>query len=308
MDWLLDDKPECAQKTRQKPWKIAIVDDEPQVHKITKLALQGFEFENRSLTFVQAYDAASARELFRQHNDIAVVLLDVVMDSDDAGLRLVEFLRDDLGNHYSRIVLRTGQPGMAPQHEVVSHYDIDCYRAKTELTHQALTQTFYTTLRAYRDLVRMQRYQHGLEAVIKAISQFNEVDDFSQFAQSLMGQVGSVLNAYQSDFMVHPSEIVTLARNSQQSCWHLKVDDGTANNVSIETYAHQAMTERQSIFQPPVHAHYYRSAKGTESVFVIQTTEQLSAEGERLLAMFSQNIVLILERIMCSQESASSSC
>ncbi|MBW8189926.1 DUF3369 domain-containing protein [Neiella marina] len=302
MDWLLDEEPKCEQRVEREPWKIVIVDDEPEVHKITELALRDFEFENRPLTFINAYDGQSARELFEQHDDIALVLLDVVMESDDAGLRTVEYLRDQLRNHYTRVVLRTGQPGMAPEHEVISHYDIDGYRAKTELTHESLTQTFYTTLRAYRDLVRMQRYQYGLEAVIRSIAQFNELDDFSTFTQSLMEQVGAVLNAYRSDLVIQPAEIVSLGHQQQTPRWNIKVDNGTTESNSTQELAQQSLKSKQSIFQPPVHAYYHRSAQGTESVFVIQTSDTVEPEGERLLALFSQNVVLILERLLRSEQ------
>lgn len=304
MDWLLDEEQKCEQQLKRKPWKIVIVDDEPEIHKITELALRDFEFENRPLQFINAYDGKSACELFKQHDDIALVLLDVVMESDDAGLRTVEYLRDELGNHFTRVVLRTGQPGMAPEHEVISHYDIDGYRAKTELTHESLTQTFYTTLRAYRDLSRMQRYQHGLEAVIRSIAQFNELDDFSSFTQSLMEQVGAVLNAYRSDLVIQPAEIVSLGQQQQTTCWNIKVDNGSNLSDSAQALAQKSLQAKQSIFQPPAHAYYHRSAQGTESVFVIQTSEAIEPEGERLLAMFSQNVVLILERLLRSSQIA----
>jgi len=42
------------------------------------------------------------------------VLLDVIMETDQAGLDLVEFIRDTLKNETVRIILRTGQPGQAP--------------------------------------------------------------------------------------------------------------------------------------------------------------------------------------------------
>ena len=68
-----------------------------------------------------------------QH-DIAVALVDVVMESYDAGLKLVEHIRHRVGNSLIRIVIRTGQPGVAPERYVIDNYDIDDYKDKTELT------------------------------------------------------------------------------------------------------------------------------------------------------------------------------
>ncbi|MFS1704782.1 response regulator, partial [Alteromonas sp. AMM-1] len=130
-----DDEPEQGELGY---WKVLIVDDEPEVHAVTRLALNDFTLNGRALTFLSAYDGEEARRMFREHNDIAVVLLDVVMESDDAGLRVADYIRNDLENHFTRIILRTGQPGQAPEKDVIINYDINDYKSKTELTAQKL--------------------------------------------------------------------------------------------------------------------------------------------------------------------------
>ena len=116
------------------PWKVLIVDDEPEVHAVTKLALSDFIFLNRRIQFMSAYSGEQAREFFKEHRDIAVVLLDVVMETDDAGLKVAEYVRNNLNNHFTRIILRTGQPGQAPEKDIIVNYDINDYKSKTELT------------------------------------------------------------------------------------------------------------------------------------------------------------------------------
>ena len=135
------------------PWKVLIVDDEPEVHNVTRLVLGNFRFADRRLQFLSAHSAAEARELLKTHHDAAVVLLDVVMESEQAGLQLVRSIREELGNPFVRIVLRTGQPGQAPEQEVIATYDINDYKEKTELTAPKLATTMYTALRAYRDML-----------------------------------------------------------------------------------------------------------------------------------------------------------
>jgi CheY-like chemotaxis protein len=94
-----------------KPWKLLIVDDEASIHDMTKRVLADIRFENRPLAFLDAYDGAEACAVMAAHDDIAVILLDVVMESDDAGLRVVRYIREELRNKFTRIILRTGQPG-----------------------------------------------------------------------------------------------------------------------------------------------------------------------------------------------------
>ncbi len=96
--------------TRFPPWKVLVVDDEPDVHDITKLTLNRFMLDERPLAFLHAYSGAQAKEILATESNIALVFLDVVMESDDAGLEVARWMRQDLGNQFTRIVLRTGQP------------------------------------------------------------------------------------------------------------------------------------------------------------------------------------------------------
>lgn len=102
---------------RNPPWLILIVDDDHEVHAITRVVLGDATFEKRPLKFLSAYSARQARALLAEHRDIAAILLDVVMETDDAGLTLVRHIREELGNRQVRIILRTGQPGQAPERD-----------------------------------------------------------------------------------------------------------------------------------------------------------------------------------------------
>ncbi|MBV2127633.1 PP2C family protein-serine/threonine phosphatase [Arsukibacterium indicum] len=149
-------------------WTVLIVDDDPEIHQVTLLTLRDFNFQNHKLKFISAYSAAEAKPILASNNDIALVLLDVVMETDDAGLTLVHYIRDTLQNQLVRIVLRTGQPGQAPEQKVVQDYDINDYRAKTELTVQRLTTTVLSALRAYNAIVELAKLNETLEAKVQA--------------------------------------------------------------------------------------------------------------------------------------------
>ncbi len=149
-------------------WKILIVDDEPDIRALTRLSLRDFSFANRSLEFIEAGSAAEAKIVLEQHPDIAVALVDVVMEADDSGLKLVEYIRQQLGNTLLRIVIRTGQPGVAPERYVIDHYDIDDYKDKTELTASRLYTTVRSALKAFRDLQTINTSRLGLERVLQA--------------------------------------------------------------------------------------------------------------------------------------------
>ncbi|MGB0694388.1 MAG: sensor histidine kinase [Rhodospirillaceae bacterium] len=144
------------------PWNVLIVDDDPEVHLITRAVLYPLRFKGRALALKSAYSAYEAEAVIAADPTIAVILLDVVMETEDAGLRLVKTIREKLGNRMVRIILRTGQPGQAPEREVIIDYDINDYKAKTELTAQKLFTSMVAALRSYDDLRALEASEQKL--------------------------------------------------------------------------------------------------------------------------------------------------
>lgn len=175
------------------PWKILIVDDEPDVHMATKLALKGFEFDGRPLEFLTAESGKEAREILAAESELALILLDVVMESDDAGLKLVDHIRNDLGYHNVRIVLRTGQPGQAPERDVIVRYDINDYKEKTDLSSTKLFTLVYSVLRSYRDIQIIESSRKGLERVIDSSALMFKEQFIDNFARGVLDQVSSLI-------------------------------------------------------------------------------------------------------------------
>lgn len=130
-------------------WKLLIVDDDADIHQVTRMALRRTRYEDRSLEFISAKSEKEAREVLAEHKDIAVVLLDVIMEARDSGLRLVKFIREELGNDRIRIIIRTGQPGEIPADSVVRDYEINDYKSKTEITRQVLIDSVVSQLDHY---------------------------------------------------------------------------------------------------------------------------------------------------------------
>lgn len=147
------DKDAAARAT---PWKVLIVDDEPDVHVATKLALKEFAFNKRGIEFLDAYDGSEACQILSQHPEIAVVFLDVVMESEDSGLKVARRIREEIGNARVRIILRTGQPGQAPEEQVMLGYQINDYKLKSELTAKKLFTSLVSALRSHQELESLE--------------------------------------------------------------------------------------------------------------------------------------------------------
>ncbi len=137
--------------------KLLIVDDEKEIHVMTKLVLSDYSYEGSTLEFLSAYSGKEAKKLIKEHPDAACILLDVVMETNEAGLEVARFIRKDAENDKIRIILRTGQPGKAPEKEIILNYDINDYKEKTELTTQKLFTSITTALRSYNHLVELEQ-------------------------------------------------------------------------------------------------------------------------------------------------------
>lgn len=155
------------------PWQVLVVDDDETVHRATRFALDDFRFEDRPLEIISAYTAAQARELIVDRADMAVVLLDVVMETEYVGLEFARWVRDELANPRVRIVMRTGQPGFAPELQVIRDYDINDYKEKSDLTNTKLLTTIYAALRGFRDIVRLEEKSDALRQALVAAEEAN---------------------------------------------------------------------------------------------------------------------------------------
>ena len=175
------------------PWIILMVDDDPDVHSATLHSMQGIYICGHPLHFLHAYTAMQAREFVAEREDIAVIMLDVVMETDDAGLKLVNQIRGELGRSIVQIILRTGQPGFAPEIETIRQYEINDYRTKTELTQVRLYTTLSGAIRTYQHLHSMAETRRGLEVVVHASTELSRARGLHKFSEGLITQLCALL-------------------------------------------------------------------------------------------------------------------
>jgi len=194
-----DDAPNTApEPASTRVWKLLIVDDEPEIHDITRLAIGDLRIDGHPLALLSVYSATAARVVLQSHLDIAVILLDVVMESENAGLELVRWIRGTLGSSRVRIVLRTGQPGHAPEQRVMFDYDINDYRDKTEITAQRLTTTVLGAVRSYRDLCIIESHKFGLEQIVRSTAALFERQSIDQFITGVLHQLSALVSPQES--------------------------------------------------------------------------------------------------------------
>ncbi|WP_159737858.1 DUF3369 domain-containing protein [Vibrio atypicus] len=286
------------------PWKVLLVDDDEQMHQITRLALSGFEFDGRGLELVSAYSAIEAKSKCQQERDFALALVDVVMESDHAGLGLVKFIREELQNRVIRLVLRTGQAGQAPEDTVIREYEIDDYKEKTELTTQKLKTLLYSMLRSYRDLKLIEAQKEGLKKVIKSSAKVQNTTTLQAYASSVLEQLTSLLQLEESAFycLVKPrpqgeeSRSMTLAASgSYVDCYSECAFDKLPPEVSERCL--NVLAERQSKNFGDAFVLFASDHQGVDSILYVNYNRELNELDFQLLEIYMQNIGLTFENL-----------
>jgi CheY-like chemotaxis protein len=169
-----------------KRYKVLVVDDEPDIHSVTKLSLKTLTHAGKKLKFINASTGEEALQIMRAQPDVAVILLDVVMESDSAGLDACREIREGLGNHLVRILLRTGQPGSAPERETIDTYDIDGYLPKAELSSTRLYAAVRTAVRAWDELASLERHRRYLDAIHEGVVSLRSFQPLEQSLEQIV--------------------------------------------------------------------------------------------------------------------------
>ncbi|MDQ2823645.1 MAG: DUF3369 domain-containing protein [Pseudomonadota bacterium] len=291
------------------PWKVLLVDDEPDIHDVTKLTLTRFRLDGRALSFVHAYSGAEAKEVLAREKDIALVFLDVVMEREDSGLEVARWMREDLHNQFTRIVLRTGQPGQAPEERVIVDYDINDYKEKTELDRTKLFTTTFAALRAYRDIMKVEEaritqhvYREGLERVIAASAHIFQQRNLKDFASGLLQQVVALLRLEQSMLLRVAGASLITGESEYEVLAQIGNMDGDVLSDDLLAQLDDARRNRISRLQSGTYVGYFPNNSGKVSLLVLRGVESISDIDAQLLEVFCSGVAIAFDNILLNQE------
>jgi len=294
-----------------KPWKIMIVDDEPAMHDVTRLALSGVTFGGRSLEFISCYSGAEAIEAMAAHPDTALMLLDVVMETEHAGLEVARRVREELRNELVRIVLRTGQPGQAPERKVITDYDINDYKEKTELTSSKLFTLLYASLRAYQSILSIELSKRGLEKVIEASADIFKLSSLDRFAHGVLEQLSALLQISPGAlFMQQRQEghINGLAACFAGNRWHAIAGVGKYAQLPTDNLADVLGKERMELLDRAATSEIalddsadfavsFEDRFGNRNLLLIEGIEPLGPLERDLARLFLRNVSIAFENV-----------
>lgn len=295
----------ALQTTEVSPWKILVVDDDHEVHSTTRFVLRDQSIFGRPLRLLHAYSGLQAREHLCEHPDIAVALLDVVMETEQAGLDLVGYIRDELKLAECRIILRTGQPGYAPERTVIHKYDINDYHTKAELTHARLITTVSVALRSYQQLHAIAQNRRGLELIVGAAADLMEQHAISGLAEGVLTQLTAL-------FTLPLDGIVCTQKGSpfngdDQHCYVVSAAGRYARYIAqplealpdsrIVSAVLTSVAQGQHLFGPDYTVLYLKAAPHQEAAIFLDTSQSLAALDRPLLEVFVANIAACFRNV-----------
>ncbi len=275
-----------------KDWNILIVDDDEEIHTVTRLALSDLIVNDRKLNFIHAYSAKQAKEMLHEYgNTIAIILLDVVMETDDAGFDVVKYIREDMKLVEPRIILRTGQPGYAPEEQVIKVYDINDYKTKTELTRAKLLTTIISSLRSYQQIVTISQSRAGLEKIITSSANLFEEHSVKEFCEGVVTQISSLIGldsegllcARAGSLLDREDEEVYVLGAAGEYAKYINQPVFTLKNLEIEENISRCLRLKKHIFEPSCSVLYISRAGFEAAVFVRQTHEISELDKHLLL-------------------------
>jgi signal transduction histidine kinase len=304
---LIDDTGIVEDDHSARKWKIAVIDDDHAVHEGTRFALSDYSLNGQGLEILSAFSAAEGRTLMRDNPDIAAVLLDVIMETDVAGLELVEYIRNEIKNETVRIILRTGQPGQAPERRVIVQYDINDYKAKTELTADKLFTSLTSALRSYQQLERMVQTRRGLEIILDAASTLYDFKSMQRLAEGVLTQIASLLNVDCAGILVlrdDGSRAEDLSVLAGSGCYSRFIGAASSKSLDPELrdMVEAAFKRRMNEFADQRTVLYLRTGSGREVVVLLQAERPLSETDRSLVEIFSSRLSIAFDNVILYQQ------
>ena len=293
----------------QKKWRILVIDDDDSVHQVTKLVLADAEIENRQLEIVSVYSMEEAKKKLLEDSDFCMAFVDVVMETDHAGLELVQWIREDLKNQSIRLVLRTGQAGTAPEAKVIKDYDINDYKEKTDFTSNKMITTVYASIRAYRDIMTIQRSLDAFKKLIEATHDLLRKDQLKSFGSAALSHLLALMNVDSSalyiartqvDFDLHSSSLILACTGKYVS----ESDSLESSDISdeVKEKIQQVFITKEHFSNENCFVGYYQSSINAASVLYIEFEDDNEHFKVNLAELFATNVALILESLTKQKE------
>ncbi|MFQ3235548.1 MAG: EAL domain-containing protein (putative c-di-GMP-specific phosphodiesterase class I)/CheY-like chemotaxis protein [Paraglaciecola sp.] len=282
----------------QKVWKVLSVEDNEEYQTALVYSLKSLILPPQTkIHILTANSAFAAAAMLNVHKDIGLILLDVVMEKDDSGLRLVTTIREELANALVRIVLLTGQAGFAPEKEVMKSLDIDEYWNKADLTLDKLQSIVSSNMRTWDYVSEIATARQGLQIVLDAARSINSRYELPSFTRTVLTEIGHIIGVDKGGLFC--------MGNSFESFEDARVITATGSLANLEGFTlfdeqlsdlsailKKAITRKHHIIMPTQSVLYFETNDIDEKCYLIAVNSDhpITDAHISLLKVFSENI------------------
>lgn len=128
-------------KSSKPYFEVLVVDDEPDVIDVTKVALKNTSIYGSDIRVIPCRSKQSTLELLSEKVKsftIAIGLIDIRMEGEMSGLELCNYIRYALNNRAINLYIRTGSEDAGLEEEAIKNYEIDGYLSLSQMTRDKL--------------------------------------------------------------------------------------------------------------------------------------------------------------------------
>lgn len=297
-------------------WKLLVVDTDPQVHENVRQALADYRFDNGRVEILSAGSAGDARALLGEHADIAVVLLEAVLETDTAGLELIPYIRQELANPYTRVIVCTAHPDRVPEDKVVEAYDVNDYRTRAHFTADRLRTSLTMAVRTYASLLALATSRKELARVAVATAGLLDIRTPDRLFEKLLPRLISLLGigadamvCTQGDILPHSSKIWIRAGIGRFAHLH-GVDLATLDEPKVVAALDRLGERSETVLEPDYCVLRLRAHGGILCLVYAEGRHSCSSHEWQLLDLFRNKAsiafenTLLLEEVSGSQKAA----
>jgi diguanylate cyclase (GGDEF)-like protein len=286
-------------------WNVLVVDDDEEIHSITRLALSDLVLNDKKLHFIHAYSGTEALKIIKDMgSSIAIILLDVVMEADDAGLTVAKIMREELKILEPRIILRTGQPGYAPEEQIIKDFDINDYKTKTELTRSKLVTTIIASLRSYQQILSINQSRLGLQKIIVSSANLMEENSIKSFCEGVVTQIssligldaGGVVCAKAGSVLDKKDDDIYVLGAAGEFAPYINERLENLHNARIVKFVNACLQLKKHIFEKEFSVLYINSS-GYDAAVYLQIGSAISSDDQQLLEVFLSSISIGYENV-----------
>lgn len=297
--FVFDEELEEDSSTIKKIKVLTVEDDINYQHALTNSLKEMRPEDNCEIEVLTANSVSQAALVLSLHPDIALTFIDVVMEDDDSGLRLVSTIREVIGNADMRIVLLTGQPGFAPEQQIMKTLDIDEYWNKSDVSAEKLQSIVTSNLRTWKYISQISSARKGLQLVLDASRSINSKHDMGSFSKAVLEEISNILNVTEGGGIMcstqSDGEIIRAHISTANGCFdgfEGKLIDDRVLLPQIYSDFERALDEKRHVFSEHHTIFYFcnKEIAGESYITIVQSDNEISEQNEYLLKVFSENV------------------